>query len=70
MPQGAKKEIDDLMLTRYACYLIAQNGDSKKEAIAFAQTYFAIQRVAALRLFNDFVKIRIYFLCFIKFIVC
>jgi DNA-directed RNA polymerase subunit N (RpoN/RPB10) len=35
MPQGAEKEIDDLMLTRYACYLIAQNGDSKKEAIAF-----------------------------------
>lgn len=43
MPKGASKEIDDMMLTRYACYLIAQNGDSKKEAIAFAQTYFAIQ---------------------------
>ena len=43
MPKGAEKEVPDLMLTRYACYLIAQNGDSKKKEIAFAQTYFAIQ---------------------------
>lgn len=43
MPKGAQKEIDDILLTRYACYLIAQNGDSRKEQIAFAQNYFAIQ---------------------------
>ena len=43
MPKGASKEVEDIMLTRYACYLIAQNGDSKKEKIAFAQSYFAVQ---------------------------
>lgn len=43
LPKGARREVGDLALTRYACYLIAQNGDPRKSEIAFAMSYFAVQ---------------------------
>ena len=43
LPKSAQREVDDFVLTRYACYLIAQNGDARKPQVAFAKSYFAVQ---------------------------
>ena len=53
MPKGASKKVEDFMLSRYACYLVVQNGDSRKRIIALGQTYFAI-KTRQQELINDY----------------